>query len=544
MQLLNSLNEAADIPLDQLKAILKKDKRVSKVFDRKLQLDEIDPAVFLPTINFYVLNNRHVIKYVTERGANNVSGWQLKGVRGVKVLTQAALSDITEFVYDLFKELDLENNKVLTRENWVKLVDWLMDRRPLYPPSYVMKSLKANEALRPDGPIVVYRGLRFSPTDLKNKSFQTGADSIGDGVKFLASVRKGKRTVDLSWDNASTWTTDPKVAYKHALVGREGRHQEIEDVKKLTGVLGFVISTLVDPSRVIMDASKLPDGTPFGITKDLVILDPGTYLARIVKKITPEGEKDPTATGDLDNELDIAADSMQLFAKVLPQPAGDITFMGFNRGALGPESKKDIKVLADPALAEKLAKSLDFVRNFFMEHIQFLDENMISSFTGDKEHGKTAQTIIKFQQMMNERWALKELATQDNPRGTFRRYQLTGKQQMLLFADVHSLSGAEGSALLSQKRFMSAKFANIINSLAALDGVKRDGELHRRSYKMQQPHIEQALDALFSAIGEKRTSNFQADAKLAIATIQRVENNLRSVEFLGSVRKLFDTGEE
>ena len=89
MNLLQQLNEAANIPVDELRDKMRKDPRIKALFGRDFSPFEIkDPEEFVTTLNFYFFNNKNVQEYIKNRAdVNKVSSWQWKNVRSVTPAT-------------------------------------------------------------------------------------------------------------------------------------------------------------------------------------------------------------------------------------------------------------------------------------------------------------------------------------------------------------------------------------------------------------------------------------------------------------------------
>ena len=307
MKLIRLLQEASSLSLADIKKAMLKDAKVASVFKQNFSILDIDDvSSFLSSLKFYVFNNSNVMDFVdTRHNIKNINKVIFDDLRRLqsKDLTQQKLQEIQDFLTDLFKEHTSVKKGVMSPFLKKELANW-MDAHTRYHDlsKAAMTELKANPNFRQDKKMVVYRGVLFSENDLKAREKYDGTLEIGNGLKFLKSIRKGSKAVDLSWERPSSWTTDKEIAERFAKFGPAGSQfaamsqwfDRQSDKREIDGDLGFVISTLVNPEDVLLDSNVINKNLAsrdYGESE--VILAPGTYLAKIVKKFNVQGEVDP-----------------------------------------------------------------------------------------------------------------------------------------------------------------------------------------------------------------------------------------------------------
>lgn len=305
--LLKLLQEASTLRIEDVKKAIKKDSRVSAILGKEApRLDSIgDKDAFLSTIKYLLLNNSNVLEFVKRR--DNVAKFSkkfdfdpLRKARS-KDLTQELLDDLHAFVKALFSEHASVDRGSMSSALRKELSDWVNHSGRYYNlPLWAMNELKTIDAVKPSKKVVLYRGLLFKDYDLSETKSYNGTLEEGNGLKFLKSIRAGKRTVDLEWDRPSSWSTSKATAEQFAKYGPASSSfsatlQWLErGVKAIDGAMGFVIAVHADPSDVLIDMSKANIRSGYANESEM-ILAPGSYLARIVKKFTVDGEVDLSA---------------------------------------------------------------------------------------------------------------------------------------------------------------------------------------------------------------------------------------------------------
>jgi hypothetical protein len=326
MQLIQLLQEASSLPLQDLKKAMSKDKRANPVFKKDLKVEDIpDMAAFLTTLKFYLFNNDNVRSFVKTR--DNVKEVFKSGYDELKVLKpaeidQAKLDDILEFTAGLFKEHAFTARNGMSPDLKKELKTWVNTNSSYHNLSmWARKELDSLSGLKPDKRIILYRGVLFSEYSLKTEKSYDGKMQDGNGMKFLKSIRDGGKEIDINWDKPSSWTTDKEVADKFAKYGPASSNYSAtlnwlsRGEKKIDGALGYVISTFANPQDVLIDMRRLTASIEMKHGGEgEVILKPGTYVGRVVKKYTVEGEVDPSVKPDT-GEDSVAAKSIEAVSK-------------------------------------------------------------------------------------------------------------------------------------------------------------------------------------------------------------------------------------
>lgn len=540
MQLISQLQEAADVPLKDLKALVKKDKRVNKVFSKNLQLDELDdPAEFVRTLRFYVLNNRNVLAFVKDSGsARRVSSFWFRSAREIRpeTLTQKSLDDIVENVQDFFKDLTAAQNGTVSTSTYKDL--WqLLDRE------YVTLNARHNMSnserrewlatpeFRPTTPVTLYMGLHFNEGNFKEKQDYNGNMEVGQGLQFLRSVREGKRVVDLKLSGLSIWTTSLEEARNYAFNGSESSYRKEQD--KIRSQMAFVISTLMKPSNIIVDTARLP--VPHSEPK--VIVAEGDYTCRIINKYTPKGEVDPTAGVDDNSAAVDTAESITTFAHVWKPPLTRPKFGTLDRGSFDLAS---FNLMRDPDTKPKILKSMENLRRYYLEHLHSADSDGLAELSGTNHHD-AAELIAGLQKFFGER---QEHPTELDPsRGRarkklYKRHELTSEEVY----DNYKSASIDGILpfLVDKKRFTSWSTASPLIALLHLASIPVPKDVHLSAGKVQQEWLSKAVTGFFNVIGEPEPADRKEAAKKIHDMVALAERNANMLDKLWDFRDDLD----
>lgn len=328
MSLLQLLQEASSLDLSSLKKAMQKDKNASLIFKKDLNLDDIDPDSFLATIKFYVLNNENVKRFVASR--NDVKNVDLatftdyKNLRGNE-LDQQKLDNLQKFIQNIFREFShLENSGI--SKDLKKILDSWFNTSGHYNnlPLWAENELDALTDIKPTKRVVLYRGILFSKDTVSEQgSSYNGTLSAANGLKFLKSIREDEPTVELDWDHPSSWTKSKEIATQFAKYGpvssQYGAMLQWFDRSisehSVDWALGYVVAVYADPEDVLIDTDKF--AARFHIRhgdESEVILKPGKYLVKMIKKYTNKSEIMPEAVSDIDtSHIEEAFNKMESF---------------------------------------------------------------------------------------------------------------------------------------------------------------------------------------------------------------------------------------
>lgn len=395
MSLIKLLQEASTLDLDLLKKAIQKDKRIAPILKKNFSIDDIeDKNAFLSTLKFFVLNNPNVRQFVNSRdGVRYVDNWWFKNIRSttVKDIDQNRLDELRTFVQDLFKDHKQVVDRAMSATLRKELSDWVNGNgRNFYLSRLAQKELKSLDGVRKKNKIRVYRGVLFNEYDLKSKSNYDGSLSVGNGMKFLSAIRKDGKIVDLEWDRPSSWTTSFEVAERFAKYraatshfdGMMGFFDRAINARQIDGALGFVMSTLADPDDVLLDTNVfLPNIAMNHGGEGEVILSPGEYTCRIVKKYTEQGEV-KTEKGEYSEHESFAQALSEIESFLKRHPLPDLKLDGPSYSITELKILKDdpklFKQLALNSTTTELMHIMDKLTEFYKEFIVPLKAEDIS----------------------------------------------------------------------------------------------------------------------------------------------------------------------
>lgn len=178
--------------------------------------------------------------------------------------------------------------------------------RNAYIDATAIEELAAIEDIRPDEPVLLYRGLMFSGStmaDLAKEDKRIWADKMVKEIPhktayaFLQAMRQGRIDLNMSYPTASSWTKSKTIAERfasHSASSSEfiAMQSWLHSKGKIDGDLGIVISTLARPEDIIVDLSKIELDGAHGNEREM-ILRAGTKKVRMAKVMTKDGPVDP-----------------------------------------------------------------------------------------------------------------------------------------------------------------------------------------------------------------------------------------------------------
>jgi hypothetical protein len=400
---------------------------------------------------------------------------------------------------------------------------------------HAVRELMTFPTIRPDGPVRLYRGLAFYEHSLKEKDTGYGTMEVGEGLKFLRSIRQGKRVADIKCGEATIWTRDKQKAMEAAF----SDHSWEQKNPKIKGELGFVISVLARPSDIIVDTDML--GPKVKHDPAVVVLKTGDYTVRVVHKWTPDGEVDPTEKpADAPTEV---ADSLMMFARIFKLPYPDPEFSGMDRGSDTPERKASFLQLIQPEATAKITKAYDTLREFYIKFIKDVPESQMNSLAADPEYGKAALVAKELHEFM--------ASTKPHPTLADERYSASKGRKK--YVPRHELSGQEmfdGDKSFSVRDAIGPMVKPVrytdwgtgvrLNDLASMAGLTRIKDAHRAAGKIQQKQVDEIVPAFIKMIGEPVPENRQAAAHLIAETIRTAERNASILSDLWEVKRKLD----
>lgn len=519
MKLLRMLQEASSLSIPDVKKAIQKDYRVKFILQKEVSLDsdlkDKDKDMFLETIKFYVFNNPEIQSFVASRAnIKDISKAMFDSLRKIKnasELTQMKLEDISNIIKTIFKEYNAVEKASMTTELRKELKDWFNTSGRYYYdlPNWAKKELDSLP-IKPDKRVLVYRGVLFKKSALEERTKYDGTLDVGNGLKFLRSIREDKRTVDLDWDRPSSWTKNKEVAERFAKYGAaqtsvgatlQWLNRERED-RKIDGEIGFVISMYVKPEDVLIDTDKFKATFHMQHGDEAeVIVKPGQYLTRIVKKYTVKGEVDPEESTESSSSV-----ISELLPKIItfnekfniPEDlieATSISSMSFYPGPadLISDSSK-FKKLAIRGTTTQVMHMFDQLLNFYRDNFSKLskDEFRIDKFSDNESQAKIASQLKLFQETFSE-----SIRTKD---GSKPLYNLSAEdlRRSIIARDVNAIE----PALLTGQRITQTAGGDTISSLAKALKTKipSSARPHMFGADKQQAMLSDIVDAFYKKL--------------------------------------------
>ncbi len=515
MQLISQINEASGIPIDDLKKVMQKDARIKQVFGTRLDVDAIqNPVEFLKTIKFFLLDNRNVLDFVEGRDyVRQLSKSTLKKLRELRPvdLQQKDIDLLQQFVSELFREHSYVEKSGMTASTRKEVLDWVnANGRYFNLSSSAQRELQSLPNVHPNRPTLLYRGLLFSASDLRERKRYDGQLEVGKGLAFLRAVRDGTRIVDLEWDRASSWSTHKDVALKFAQFSSANSNFEATmnwlhnagSGKKIHGELGFLISTLAQPEDVLLDVRRMVTNAHMKHGDEgEFILKPGKYTCRISTKFSKaDGEVDPIASTKVDDKISGVVEATKEFAKTWATDgpwdalkSDDWRTIDVER-ELRDENITNFGILARASTKEAAIKAYDQLRSFYHEHIDDLTGEQLETLSANKSVGKIVRWVSDLHKAFNEKDRHKDFKTSDNSRGDTKHKNLSSEQARE--ATWTPLSDKVATATRGG-RFTDWSVASGIQTLLkAFTGLSVK-ELNKAKGADQQKHIDAILKSFF-----------------------------------------------
>ena len=515
MSLIQQLDEASTIPIEQLKDKMKKDPRVKVLFTRDPQLDQVkDVPEFIKTLRYYVFSNPSVRQHIEKRADRrdiSKSWWQrMAGMKPDYALSDIELGWLASFMKELFKDVGYTAKKDMSKRAADALQSAVDGDRMHLLDTYAQKEINSLN-IKPDGPITVYRGFGFSGDDLQIKG--TG---VGEGLRFIQSIRKGTRTVDLTTDKATLWTTSKEDALHYALFGKGSEWREKSKTGQVEGynrLLAFVVSTLATPDDMIVQLSELSKvtGWPGSNSKRYhgVILHPGKFLVKVISKHDKTGEINAVDTSG-DEELSGIRESLSFLGKILKLPVPDITFEGFGRFTHSPETMAEMGLLLNDETISRLDKLFGTVVRYYQKNLKHIDAKALAAQAGDEPAAFKALTELHeiFYRTIRHK-TLADPESRDRAQrtaGYARIKDLTDPTLAVTAKSTHSELTTMAHVVAAQKRFTDWRSVSPFVGLAKIadPNYKAPDKLHLAAWSVQKQLVDRGVDGFFKVVGEPK----------------------------------------
>jgi hypothetical protein len=555
MELLSTLQEASGHPIEDLKKIMSKDPRTKPLFSKGLELTDLrNPAEFLNSVKFFLLNNRNVISFVDDRNyTKDMSSATLKKLRELKAsaLTQKDIDALQEFTADLFREFSYVERNGISGPVRKELVDWKNGNGRFFDLSRsAQKELMSVPGLRPTRPTLLYRGLLFSSHDLKERKRYDGQMEVGKGLQFLRSVRDGSRIVDLEWDRASSWSTDRDTALAFARFGSANSNfgatmQWLERGARgdaIDGDLGFLISTLAQPEEILIDIERLQTAAHLKHgSESEMILAPGKYTCRVATKLTKKGEVDPIAPV-ADESVNNVIEAVREFARTwkIDVPPGiiDENWSSVDAERALDHGNTDLFLsLCSRTVKEELLRSYSELKAFYDDHLKSIPTETLQSLVADKTAGPIIDWIVQLRKQMTGQNAHPAFKKPDNSRGRTTNDLLTPEQ---FRESGYTLMSDRMKEIAQGGRFTDSMLGLVLYKLGKGFGVKIDREINRRGRKEQEEAVDQMLDGFFRVLKQERPADQTEAIKILRNALAASERNARLLNELLHRRELLD----
>jgi hypothetical protein len=516
MSLIQRLEEASTIPVEQLKDKMKKDPRVKVLFTREPQLDQIkDVPELIRTLRFYVFSNPSVRAHVENRADRRELSkhwWKrMAATKPTDTLTQMDLDWLSMVVKELFKDVGFVGKKDLSKRAMDAIYEFITEDRTYALDAYAQREINSLN-LKPAKPITVYRGMSFSSDNMK--VLGTG---VGEGLRFLQAVRKGTRIVDLDLDKPTRWTTNKEEALELALHGKGGGWRQKDDSGKVTQydrLLAFVVSTLASPDDIIVQLSELSKvtgwpGESYTTAYNAVVLHPGKHVVRIVSKHDTRGTIDPVgAEPDDSPQLSELKQSLSFFGKILKLPIPEVRFEDFSRFTGDPTVMSQLGTLNDPEIAAKLEKLFGTVVRYYQKNLKDIDIKALATQAGDE--AATFRSLSDISELFRQTVRHTQFA---NPNGRDRASRTAGYQEVSALEDPSLAMSAmhNDGDLMSmarvvkeQKRFTDWRTGGVFAGLARIadPSFKPGDKIHLTGWANQKKMVDLAVKGFFQAVGE------------------------------------------
>lgn len=554
MLLIQQLNEAANIPVDSLKAKMQKDPRVKGLFSRTFDVDSItDRDEFVRTLRFYLFSNHYVRDYVKQRHlAREVSMQAFKMLDKAlvpgKPFTQMQIDWLQDFVKVLFKDVGYVSTYALSKDTLANLSSWISDiRGPL--DTATTRELRSL-ALRPSKPVMLHRAFVFHKRNMEDREIDHISAGV-NGYQFFKSIRAGTRIVDLTLDVASVWTTDRNEALSIALYGRssswrkyeEGQPRVISDQK---GEIAFVVSALIDPADIIVDLGMLKQHSDWSPPQDAasrkVIVAPGKYTCRINSKYSRNGEEDPVFNAaDVSVDIEALTQQLTLLARIIKLPKNDFKFEGFSKYAWSTEVMSEITLLMDPDVQQKLLSLFKQVFSFYKKHLEPIDPMQIANQLSGRSSG-TVAALAEINELFD---GYISHSAYEHSIGSYRKSTTVKIKELRDPADMASASPSnlidapEMVAMIkTRKREHDWRVVNNWKGLAEIGepSLPWNDKLAGAPGAEQMKYVDAAMKGLYSLIGRSMPASYEEQARDFLRAMTKADVYGRIARFLQKFR--------
>lgn len=537
MKLLQQLNEASDLPVDEVKERMKKDPRVKILFTRGADFEDVkDLEALVLTAKYYIFNNRNVRAFAESRfGLKVLSKYQWNYLAKLKPseFTAKHFASLKELTTDLFRDYtrtvktDISNN---TMENVWAFIQGNMG---------VLWNDSAREIdsmhLGIDQPIRLYRGIHFTPGDFESKtrydSSGNRVEEIGKAVEFLNSIKKGSRLVRMENTEHTLWTTDKETAVTTSKQRYSHSSPNIRD-----GSMGFVVSMLATPKDVLMSAGHFVAATMKngGDRYDhLYVVRPGKYLTRIVHKFTSSGEVDPTEQIQETSDAVTAAEQLQLFAQVFQPyyPLDQVVIQTLD--SWSTQAQRDLlHLLEAPDAQEKLLQNYEAIIDFYKGDVAHVSVNDIKELHSRPEYRLEAEALSDLRDSMRDTFQPERAGEH------IRRADLTTDQFVASLKRMSLVTINTAFTMFARdERYLTREVGDSVAKLRRALELSQVPDLHRTSKVNQNTAMFGIMDEIHKRLGKEKPASRMEQVANARQYVSYVNVNAR---IQSSIHRLFN----
>lgn len=270
--------------MEELLKLIKKNPATSVIFKRNSTVDEKAVYDFLMK---NVFNNQEAKAFMK---ANDI----------YYTNKYSEHIDYSMIVKDIVKIYNRTQQGKISTETKKELSDWVNQnggRRRLS--SYAMRELSNTKGIRPNKPIVLYRGLLFSKNSIEEKE---------EALMFLRALQSKTHAFTMKWDRPSSWTDSKKIAdkfakYRAAVSQFDAMTSWFSRTDAIDGELGIIVATIARPEDVLIDLSTINISSNHGGEGEF-ILKKDTQVVHIIKAYTKKGEINLSDSSPIMNNYD------------------------------------------------------------------------------------------------------------------------------------------------------------------------------------------------------------------------------------------------
>ena len=561
MSLIRLLQEASTLDLSSLKKAMQKDPRIAGIFKKDFKVEDIeDKDAFLATMKYWFFNNSNVQAFVNMR--NNVKDASkslnddYRKMRAAQ-LDQRQLEVMKDVVADVFKEHKSVERATLSPALKKELSEWMNKSGYYHNLSvWAQKELMSIPSLRPSKRIMIYRGVLFNESSLSERETYDGTLEVGNGLKFLRSIKKGTREVDLSWDRPSSWSHSKEVASRFAQFGPSSSSfaatlqwlERSSNKKHIDGQVGYVISTFANPEDILIDTAEYQKALgSVHSDESEIILKAGTYKAYISKKYTVEkGEVDPSEKEEDGNpETTKALEDVKKFAASfkLPENTDELTDFSTNVWSDALPLLRDIprfkKLLTDGTTTAALHAYEQILEMYKKDLAHLTKEHLAADkFARDAELGRKVKALKTFVESMSQKTSHAKFSKQ--PRSAGPQHELSPEEYRTTNNpfDIRELE----KELHTQGRVTERATAR--NFTAIADALKVDyptsASFAQFGAAKQEPVIQAVIDAFYKKLDIDKPAEKSEALKRMFNFIRKGYRNYKLLDYAKTLKNYLD----